>query len=356
MLFLFACTPEPVAEAPWYSPEQPGPFAVGTREGTVASRTGISLDVQWWFPASEVETEDYRYDDIWPSPTAREGTPACTQPRPVLVFSHGNTAMRWQSYFLTEYLASHGWVIAAPDHRYNTVFDNDEDLKAEVAVRRPLDLADTYDDLLARNADSADPLFGCIDPAAGYHVAGHSFGGYTSLAIGGAVIDVAASRAECDNNGGWLCDLLPYYEENYGPTAVIDGGDSRVLSIAPMAPAGRALLIGGLGAIQVPTMILGGDLDGAVDWSTEVQPIWRDIDGTDPMLGELLGAGHLSFSNACEILGTFPGCGEETLPDARAQTLVATATTTWLMMQEGDEKAKTMFPPGDPEWIWEQGP
>ncbi|HND34061.1 MAG TPA: alpha/beta fold hydrolase, partial [Myxococcota bacterium] len=233
MLLLVACTAEPAPEAPWFPPDQPGPSLVGTREGTVDSRTGISLDVQWWFPAAEVETEAYRYDEIWASPTAHEGRPSCSEQHPVLVFSHGDTAMRWQSYFLTEYLASHGWVVAAPDHRYNTVFDNDEDLKEELAARRPLDLADTYDDLLARNADPEDPLVGCIDPAAGYHVAGHSFGGYTALAIGGAVIDVAASRAECDRNGGWLCDLVPYYEENYGADAVIDGSDPRVLSIAP---------------------------------------------------------------------------------------------------------------------------
>ena len=123
-----------------------------------------------------------------------------------------------------------------------------------------------------------------------------------------------------------------------------------------MAPAGRALLIGGLGAIQPPTMILGGELDGTVDWSTEVQPIWQDIGSKDSVLGELSGAGHLSFSNACTILGSFPGCGEEELADARAWELVATATTTWLRMQEGEDQVKAMFPPGDAEWTWEQRP
>jgi predicted dienelactone hydrolase len=123
-----------------------------------------------------------------------------------------------------------------------------------------------------------------------------------------------------------------------------------------MAPAGRALLIGGLGAIQIPTMILGGDRDGTVDWATEVQPIWRDVGAPESVLGELLGAGHLSFSNACAILASFPGCGEESIPDARAQSLVATATAIWLRKNEGDEKVKAMFPPEEPEWMWEQAP
>ena len=52
--------------------------------------------------------------------------------------------MRWQSPFLVEYLASHGFVVVAPDHTGNTIFDYDSGRMPEVA-RRPHDIIDAAD-------------------------------------------------------------------------------------------------------------------------------------------------------------------------------------------------------------------
>jgi dienelactone hydrolase len=38
---------------------------------------------------------------------------------PVIIFSHGNRSVRWQSTFWCDYLASHGYVIVAADHTGN---------------------------------------------------------------------------------------------------------------------------------------------------------------------------------------------------------------------------------------------
>ena len=42
-------------------------------------------------------------------------------PYPLIVFSHGNGGLGVQSFFLTEYLASHGYVVVCPDHTGNSL-------------------------------------------------------------------------------------------------------------------------------------------------------------------------------------------------------------------------------------------
>ena len=44
-------------------------------------------------------------------------------PYPLVVFSHGAYGVRFQSVFFTAYLASHGYVVVAPDHPDNCLFD-----------------------------------------------------------------------------------------------------------------------------------------------------------------------------------------------------------------------------------------
>ena len=49
--------------------------------------------------------------------------PPLPGPHPLIVFSHGNSGFRRQSTFLTTHLASRGFVVAAPDHTGNTLFE-----------------------------------------------------------------------------------------------------------------------------------------------------------------------------------------------------------------------------------------
>ena len=51
----------------------------------------------------------------------RDATPAPGGPFPGVVFSHGMAGHRRQSTFLCTHLASHGFVVASPDHVGNTL-------------------------------------------------------------------------------------------------------------------------------------------------------------------------------------------------------------------------------------------
>ena len=58
------------------------------------------------------------YPMLWFDTQALEAaTPACDAARSVIVFSHGYSGIRFQSVFFTEWMASHGYLVVAPDHQ-----------------------------------------------------------------------------------------------------------------------------------------------------------------------------------------------------------------------------------------------
>lgn len=59
---------------------------------------------------------------------------AAPGPFPLVVYSHGNGGLRYVSAFLTEHLASHGFIVVAPDHVGNTAIDSFAGFTALAAV------------------------------------------------------------------------------------------------------------------------------------------------------------------------------------------------------------------------------
>ena len=72
------------------------------------------------------------------------------------------------------FLATHGFVVVAMDHIYNTFRDLDREKFLEHVLQRPRDVRDTFDWLISKSLDPDHALSGCIQPNAGYAVMGHS--------------------------------------------------------------------------------------------------------------------------------------------------------------------------------------
>jgi predicted dienelactone hydrolase len=278
--------PAPGAPEPPYATERVGEFPVGKTTVLVdVPHRDADLPVEVWYPAdaaSAADAERGEYTLRVPfgdgeftlrqdSPLSLE-EPAVADGRfPLVVFSHGSGGVRFQSLFLGEELASHGFVVIAPDHLGNTFADGlDPDPTANPARDRPRDVSALLD---AAEAGDLSPLLGDGVDTDRVAVAGHSFGGYTALAAAGGNPDV-----------------------DYAP-------DPRVDAIVPIAPATRSTLLSDevLAGIDVPALFIGGTAD-------DVTPIVPNVTrpqalmASDPLYRiDVEDAGHYSFSNVCDF-------------------------------------------------------
>jgi dienelactone hydrolase len=191
-----------------YEPFARGSHPVGVRSADlVDAGRGRRLVVEVWYPAAP----DYRDRDVDPETCDRyellAGFPRVAQDAvrnaapaggafPLVVFSHGYGGHRRQSTFLCTHLASHGYVVAAADHTGNTIRDVLEQTLAVRAGRPIPDLVDALREFARqRPADASWLIDRVLDGAAGgvagrvdrerIGMAGHSFGGWTTLATTG---------------------------------------------------------------------------------------------------------------------------------------------------------------------------
>ena len=302
-----------------------GAFSVGTDELDIDGPEGLTLTAQIWYPSAAPQGDGETYDNVLAG-YATEGLPSdCSDIRPVLVFSHGNGGVRWQSPFFTEHLASHGYVVIAIDHLYNTLFDLDLSKLDELAIRRPADVEAAFDALPGIPA-----VADCVDPSAGYAVAGHSFGGYTALAVAGAEVN--------DPTAG-------------GAPVFLD--DPRVWATIGLAPwDGFGAITDGTHFIEVPTLILTGRRDATTP-ILQVRGLWSPLTVEPRYLGIFERAGHYSFSPAACILETSDGCAPDDIPIDEFTPMVNQASLAFLESVRVDPAYIDLRPEASAELTWE---
>ncbi len=357
-LFLpLGCTPEdePDPGDPFHAPDAPGPFTPGTDLFEMAGPDGISMPVQVWYPSSDAPGDPYIYDELIEGGATRNASPDCSAVRPVLVFSHGNSGIRYQTFSTMEHLASHGYVVVAPDHVDNTFLDMDEDLWPAHVLRRPLDIAAAFDGLLALNSDENTDVHGCVDPAAGYAVMGHSFGGFTTYGVAGASIAVDLLEQDCQQEFVDGCEAVEaWLEANPGQTQAAHS-DDRAWAAIPWAPAWHGYFGGEIASISIPTMVIGGDRDTLTTWDSAVSPSYAELTVTPRYLAELTDTGHYSFTDMCSLFAgpSWNGCGDDFRPYEEVLQSLNIVSLAFLMTVRGEDRAFDWLPPETGFSSWE---
>jgi len=237
-----------------YDPFDRGPSPVGVRtlHFSDPARGGRPLPLEVWYPATdahrgadlEVSSQDsYEVLPGFPAVTQEAVRDAAPRPGsyPLVMFSHGFGGHRRQSTFLCTHLASHGYVVAACDHTGNTLLDvaqltlmtrsgtpipDTDEIVGEFIAARPADVVTVIDQLV----DGAAPELRALIDAQRIGMMGHSFGGWTTLAV--------TSR------------------------------DHRIRAALPLAPAG--------GASWMPVELLRAALD--FEWGREVPTLFLVAD------------------------------------------------------------------------------
>jgi len=297
---LLAALPASAGRARQDAPGDPGPFAVG--HGLIdlvdETRGDRPLPTEIWYPAEPGPSDTLTFYDFdffglgLPSPLAYEDAPPGPLAfAPLIIFSHGSGGVSWQSTFLMEALASHGFVVAAPNHTGNTVQDALNGTSVPLlqsAADRPLDVSFVIDRMLARSADPLDPLYQRINPFV-IGVAGHSFGGYTALAMA----------------------------SGFSPLGIAP--DPRVLAIAPIAPASGFFPDEDLASIDLPMFLLSGTLDTTTPIDPNTIRPWTLVDGPPVYRADVNGATHTHFAAVCDIGAVLAGLG---LTDETIDTIV----------------------------------
>ena len=291
-----------------------GPHAVGVRTVEIddGEKAGRRLPIDLWYPALPGAEEAAEHPFGQPHRAAPDA-PAARGTFPLVAFSHGNSGLRRQSTFLTTHLASHGFVVSAPDHIGNTFFEmldlGEEQRKAahfEARRNRPRDLAAAIDVALAERPG--------IDPGRIYTL-GHSYGGWTAFKMPAADARVRA-----------VCGLAPASEPFVGRKAFAPGE-------LPLA---------------VPSLIVAGIEDVLVDLETSVRPLAERLAAPTRLLG-VEATDHFHFCDGVPLLhgiheknprpdqprSTRPLA--ELLPEPRIHRILCAVVTAFFASLEGTE-------------------
>lgn len=266
---------------------QPGPFAVETQRWQLEDQTRS-------FPPGEPSRS--LYVDVYQPQTWPRGKTS------VVIFSHGLASNPESFRDQAKHLASYGFFIAAPQHpgsdleqaeRFRRGLSNQIFYLNEF-IDRPLDIRYMIDELERRNEAEYD---GRLDLNR-VGVWGHSFGGYTALAIAGAEIQFDHLRAVCSNQFNYLnISLLLQCQALRLPRQDYDVRDERVTAVMVNNPVNSSVFgPSGLDQIQIPVSIMAGSYDPATPAVFEQFNTFPWFTTPNKYLGLIEGQAHVDFS------------------------------------------------------------
>ncbi|MEJ6739398.1 MAG: hypothetical protein QNL59_02555 [Actinomycetota bacterium] len=336
-----AATPAPM-------PARSGTYAVGHDTISIPDpTTGKTISADLWYPAADgASGTPTRYSLLptayFDSKVAIEKAPINnTGAFPFVVYSHGSGGQSFVASFLTEDIASHGYVVLSANHAGNTAADqllgtsvteDQNDFLRPNVVEAEINWA------LAQSSGSASAypaLKGAIDEKR-IGLVGHSYGGYTVLATAGG---------------------------HTGPAGTTKP-DPRIKAVVGQAPYTRRLSDSELAGIKIPVMLMVGTKDITTTLAKDSQRPFDLITGPPVVLAVMTDAAHQSFTDVCMYLDEIPklpdapaavaaaiqvqakeGCGEGFMPYARDLELSTGLTVAFL-----DE-----FVAGTPNSSWFSG-
>jgi len=285
----------PPVDAPELAPR--GTYGVGVRTVGVAnpgqadilkfdSTSGKAplydrpLTLEIWYPA--VVPEGSREHAVYevgrrdgapmqvPGKALRDAAPVAGKKFPLVVVSHGYPGSRITLSYLSENLASKGYVVAAIDHT-DSILGAEKPFPSTL-LNRSNDQLFTIGAIEALSGKAGHFLNGAVDTTR-VAIVGYSMGGYGALASAGAGYSKQAVGAKMVP-GGYFVDWTAGSEKFQARRR---DALKAVVAIAPWGaqPPYNSWDAEGLAGIRVPLLFIAGDQDDISDFQRGVKPAFE---------------------------------------------------------------------------------
>lgn len=221
---------------------------------------------------------------------------------PVVILSHGLASRPEDFAKKAIHLSSYGFVVAMPQHPGSDVIQAQDFLEGyshqifytDEFTDRPADISYTLDELEKLNQTQ---FAGKLD-LNNVGIFGHSFGGYTALAVSGATINFERLERNCNLDIGNLntalllqCRALNLPRKDY------QFKDERIKAVFAINPVNAAVLgVETLSNITVPTFLGAGSYDPATPFIFEQAQTYPFLNGSETYLQLQEGQAHVDFS------------------------------------------------------------
>lgn len=280
-----------------------GDFDVGVRTLTIHHKNHLDilnstgekpvyydrpLTLEIWYPAkpSESETVLEKYHEVMGNQNdpkrpllpftflgraTREAAPLETEkPFPLIIVSHGYTGSRYLMTYLTENLASKGYVVVAIDHTESTF--RDVNAFTSTLLNRSLDDLFVLEQIHQMTEKKNHFLSGLAD-ANNTALVGYSMGGYGALNVGGAGYSPeAVAFFERMTKGSKALE-----QRMMGNPAFEASFDTRIKAIVAFAPWGMERGVWnaeGLKGLRIPTFFVAGSEDDISGYEKGIKAIF----------------------------------------------------------------------------------
>ena len=262
------------------------------------------LTLEVWYPAviPSGKQEKVVYEDMlgsandakrpnkafkFPGRALRDAAPFGKDgPYPLVIVSHGYPGSRFMMTYLTENLASKGYVVVGIDHTESTF--GDVGGFTSTLLNRSLDQLFVISAMARNTGDAKSFLYRLVD-ADNTAIIGYSMGGYGALNAAGAGYSPKGAIYS------WVpgAKLAIRSEDN---PEYISSIDARIKAIVCLAPWGQGIMGGNplqtwtssaLANIRVPSMFIVGDQDDVALYDVQgwgVRRIFEEATGSDRYL------------------------------------------------------------------------
>lgn len=234
----------------------------------------------------------------------RDATPKTGNKFPLVVVSHGYVGSRYLMTYLTENLASKGYIVAAIDHTDSTF--KDANAFQSTLLNRPKDIRFVINEMEKMGAKgSKNNLEGVID-ANNTAIIGYSMGGYGVLNVGGAGYSAGLAQFFTGMTGGSTAISV----HTAGNAAYEKMTDARIKAIVAFAPWGMERGVWdaeGLKGLKTPTFFIAGSQDDISGYEKGIKAIYEGAVNADRYLLTYMNARHNVAPNPPPAEALAPG-------------------------------------------------